>query len=103
MRNSVPFYNFKNVKNTHDGVLLLACNFIRSNTPPWVFLTFSKLYNLYVIAQHITNTVEIMLPNGRNITTDGEEVVKVFNNQYVNNVEKSCRRKPDHIARDNNY
>ena len=44
-----------------------------------------------------------MFPNGRNITTDGEEVVKVFNNQYVNNVEKSCRRKPDHIARDNNY
>ena len=44
-----------------------------------------------------------MFPNGRNITTDGEEVVKVFHNQYVNNVEKSCSRKPDHIARDNNY
>ena len=36
--------NFKNVKNTHGGVLLLvACNFTKSNTPPWVFFTFLKL------------------------------------------------------------
>ena len=31
-------YNIKNTKNTHGGVLLLeACNFTKSNTPPWVF------------------------------------------------------------------
>ena len=41
LRNLVPFVQFKNVKNTHGGVVLvnecLACNFTKSNTPPWVF------------------------------------------------------------------
>ena len=43
-------YNFKNVKNTHEGVLLLvklqtkASNFIKINFPSWVFYTFFKLY-----------------------------------------------------------
>ena len=38
--------NLKNVKNTRGGVLLLvklhadACNFTKSNPPPWVFLRF---------------------------------------------------------------
>ena len=42
-------YNLKNVKNTHGQMLLLvklqalACNFTKSNTPPWVFFTFFKL------------------------------------------------------------
>ena len=31
-----------------------ACNFTKSNTPPWVFFTFFKLYNWYKIAQSIT-------------------------------------------------
>ena len=31
----------KNVKNAHGGVfLLVACNFTKSNTPPWVFPPF---------------------------------------------------------------
>ena len=47
-------YNLKNVKNTHEGVLLLACNFTKSNTPPWVFFTFFKLYKWYQITQRIT-------------------------------------------------
>ena len=47
-------YNFKNLKNTHGGVLLLACNFTKSNTPPWVFFTFFKLYKWYQIAQRTT-------------------------------------------------
>ena len=34
-------YNLKNMKNIHREVLLSACNFIKSNTPPWVFFTFS--------------------------------------------------------------
>ena len=44
-------YNLKNVKNTHGGVLLLAklqaeaCNFTKSNTPPWVFFTFLNCTN----------------------------------------------------------
>ena len=53
-------YNLKNVKNTHRGVLLLvklqasACNFTKSNTPPWVFFTFFKLYEQYQIVQRTT-------------------------------------------------
>ena len=52
-------YNLKNVKNTHGGALLLsklqdlACNFNKSNTPPWVFLTFFKLCKWYQTAQRI--------------------------------------------------
>ena len=48
-------YNFKNVKNTHGGVLLLQqLNFTKSNTPPWVFYTFLKLHKWYQITQSIT-------------------------------------------------
>ena len=32
----------------------LACNFTKSNTPPWVFFAFLKLYKWYQIAQIIT-------------------------------------------------
>ena len=46
-------YNFKNVKNTHGGVLLLACNFTKSNTSPWALFTFFKSYKWYRIAQGI--------------------------------------------------
>ena len=51
-------HNLKNVKKSHGGVLLLgklqAYNFTKSNTPPWVFFTFFKLYKWYQIAQNIT-------------------------------------------------
>ena len=49
-------YNFKNVKSTHGGVLILvklqasACNFTKINFLPWVFVTFFKLYKWYQIA-----------------------------------------------------
>ena len=83
-------YNFKNVKNTHRRVLLLvklqahyllspplkssefqgnrskwACNFTKSNIPPWVFFMFFKLYKRYQIAQGITNyfSYNYFLPN----------------------------------------
>ena len=54
-------YNLKNVKNTHGAVLLFVkfqasvCNFAKSNTAPWVFFTFLKLYKWYQIPQSITN------------------------------------------------
>ena len=54
-------YNFKNVKNTHGGVLILvklqasAYNFTKINTAPWVFSTFLKLHKWYEIPQRITN------------------------------------------------
>ena len=53
-------YNFKNMKNSRRWVLLLeklqalACNFTKSNTPPWLFFMFLKLYKWYQIAQHIS-------------------------------------------------
>ena len=49
-------YNLKNVNNAHWRVLLLvklqakACNFTKSNTPPWAFFTFLKLYKWYQVA-----------------------------------------------------
>ena len=52
-------YNFKNVKNSHGGVLLLVklqaetCNFTKSNTPPWMFFTFFKLCIWYSIPQSV--------------------------------------------------
>ena len=58
-------YKLDNVKNTHGGVLLLvrllakACNLTKSNTPPWIFLTFLKLYEWYQIAQNITCVVDV--------------------------------------------
>ena len=56
-------YNLKDMKNTHGGVLLLvkmqalACNFTKSNTPPWMFFAFFKLYNWYEIAESITYNI----------------------------------------------
>ena len=47
-----PFYNLKNGKNTHGGMLLLvkseaeACNFTKSNTLPWVFSRFLNFTNV---------------------------------------------------------
>ena len=52
-------HNFKNVKNTHGGMLISvklqaeACIFTKISTP-WVFFTFFKLYKWYQIAQRIT-------------------------------------------------
>ena len=56
------------MKNAHGGVLVLvkllakACNFIKSNIPPWAFLTFLKLYKWYQIAQRITYSSLMMMP-----------------------------------------
>ena len=38
-------FNFKNVKKTHGGVLHKCNNFIKSNTPSWVFLRVLKCKN----------------------------------------------------------
>ena len=60
LRNMVPLYNLKNVKITHGVLLLLVklqvelCNFTKSNTSPWVFFTFLKMYKLYQNAEPIT-------------------------------------------------
>ena len=76
-------YNFKNVKNNHEGALLLvkllasACTFNKSNTPLWVFFTFFKLYNeWYQIAQRFTyihlSCFEPKYPAGANLVQKGK-------------------------------
>ena len=56
--------NLKNLKNIHEGVLLLvklkveACNFTKSKTLPWVFLTFFKLDKWYHISQSIKYAIK---------------------------------------------
>ena len=45
---------FKTLTCTFIPSLLKACDFSKSNTPPWVFFTFLKLYKCYQIAQRIT-------------------------------------------------
>ena len=46
------WYHLFDLKNTHRGVLLLvklqvkACNFTKSNTPPWVFFTFFNIVQM---------------------------------------------------------
>ena len=47
-------YNFKKVKNTNGGKLLLVRLQAKSNTPPWVFFKFLKFYKRYQITQRIT-------------------------------------------------
>ena len=62
--------NLKNMKNIHGGELLLvklqvlACNFTKSNTPPYVFFTFFKLYKWYQITQRITNELKKCIVKG---------------------------------------
>ena len=57
----VPFIQFKNVKNTHGGVLLLVKLQAKSNTPSWVFFTFFKLYKWYQIAHRIMKVYNRLL------------------------------------------
>ena len=55
MRDLVLFAQFKTVKSTHGGVLVLVtmrAYFTKSNTS-WLFFTFVKLYKWYQIAQRI--------------------------------------------------
>ena len=57
LRDLVPWAQFKNrEKHPRRSVLLVklqakAYNFTKSNTPPWVFFTFFKLYEWYQIVQ----------------------------------------------------
>ena len=57
-------YNLNNVKNNHDVVLhlaklqALACNFTKSNSPPWVFFTL-----LNRAAHHLCNPSEVRIKN----------------------------------------
>ena len=55
LRDLVPFVQFeKREKHPWKSVTFGSCNFTKNNTPPWVFLTFFKLYKCKQIAQRIT-------------------------------------------------
>ena len=64
LRDLVPFVQFEKRENTHGAALRLAklqssaCNSTKSNTPPWVFFIFFKLYKWYQSckASHIIST-----------------------------------------------
>ena len=48
LRDLLPFLQFKKRgKYPRRRLLLVACNSAKSNTPPWVFFTFFKLYKWY--------------------------------------------------------
>ena len=58
LRDLVPFIQFKK-REKHPWRIVtfskaLARNFTKSNTLPWVFFTFLKLYKWYQITQRIT-------------------------------------------------
>ena len=64
-------YSLKNVKNhpwksvTFSKIVKLkACNFTKSNIPPWVFFTFIKLHKWHPIAKRITYNYDVH-GNGR--------------------------------------
>ena len=48
------------------------------------------------------NHQDIMIFDGKKIITNETELVEVFNNHYINIVEKSSGKKSRHVARDNN-
>ena len=52
-----------------------ACNFTKSNTPPWVFFTFLKLYKWYQIVQSISYKPAIffLFMNESNTTNYADE------------------------------
>ena len=52
-------YNLKSVKNTHGGVL--ACNFTKSDTPPWGFPRFFKLCKWHQIALRVWHWFSLLL------------------------------------------
>ena len=64
-----PFMQFKKRKKHHGGVLLLvklqsgAFHFTKSNTPPWVFFTFFKLYKWPYIS-HSPTLLKVTLLHG---------------------------------------
>ena len=57
MKPLVQFYKSENHswRNVTLKLQPEACNFTKSNTPPWVFFTFFKLYKSYQMVQSIKN------------------------------------------------
>ena len=56
LRDMLPIAQFKNVKNTHAGMLLLV-KFTKSSTPRCVFFTFFELYKWHQMAYENLKTL----------------------------------------------
>ena len=48
------------------------------------------------------NGERIILKCNNETITESSLLAEMFNSQYINNVEKTSRKKPSHFARDNN-
>ena len=89
-------HNLKNVKKAHGGVLFLvkpeACNFTKSNTPPWMFFTFLKLYKRYQIAQSITHDKSQNYLKGKPLTHSfpRHPFSTLWKHQKIYGVEEGC-------------
>ena len=88
-------HHVKNVKNTHGGVLLLVNlqAFSKSNTPPWVFFTFLKLYKWYQIMQRITYWRQSFCKNNEKfkieMTSVRSRILVIYENtQNIQNVKR---------------
>ena len=97
LRDLVSFVQFKNRKNTDGGVALFvklqakACNLTKSNTSPWVFFTFLKLFKWYKLrkATHlsISETVSIVASTTKStvyafhgLSFPAEKILMLFGN-----------------------
>ena len=75
-------YNFKNVKNTHERVLLLVkfqaktYNFTKRNTPPWLFFTIFKFHKWYQMAQSILYDRNFQHERVKTFVPDSNKVYK---------------------------
>ena len=58
LRDLVPFAQFQKREKHTWGSVTFSRNFTKSNTPQWVFFTFSKLCKWYQIAQSISYSEE---------------------------------------------
>ena len=78
-------YNLKNVKNTHGGVLLVACNFTKANIPPWVFL--KSFLNCTNGTKRITNvsstSVSQIIWFNKPITIDNNTIFSNYFSQKI--------------------
>ena len=81
-------HNLQNVKNTHGGVLTLvklqfwACNFINSNTPPWIFFMFFKLHKCYQIVQSVLYITHMIMKNSLGERNDRRKALSLIYSQH---------------------
>ena len=78
LRNFVPFTQFKKrEKHPWKSVTFIKVE-DKSNTPPWVFFTFFKLYKWYQITQSIAYEQEI-----RRVKMSSLSLMTIYSRLYV--------------------